>query len=225
MNPSKITLVVADDHTIVRRGLVSLLSLNPELEVLGEAADGRQAVDLASQLDPDVVLLDIGMPVLNGLEAARQIRKNSPQAKILVLSAFDNDEYVLQVIRSGANGYVLKNTTADELYEAIRSVNSGKQYFSSSVSHVLFEEYLRNNGTPKANGSIPPPFSPLTTREREILQLIAEGETHNKVAEQLNISVRTVDTHCNNIMKKLDIHDRSGLVTYAIKNGIVIIPR
>ncbi len=225
MNPSKITLVVADDHTIVRRGLVSLLSLNPELEVLGEAADGREAVDLTAQLDPDVVVLDIGMPVLNGLEAARQIRKRIPHAKILVLSAFDNDEYVLQVVRSGANGYILKNTTADELYEAIRSVHAGRQYFSPSVSHVLLEEYLRNEGPAKENDTSAPHLSPLTTREREILQLIAEGESHTKVAEQLHISVRTVDTHCNNIMKKLDIHDRSGLVTYAIKNGIVIIPR
>lgn len=225
MSSGKITLVVADDHTIVRRGLVSLLSLNPELEVVGEAADGRAAVDEAIKHDPDVVLLDIGMPVLNGLEATRQIRKKVPHARILILSAFDNDEYVIQVVRSGANGYMLKNTTADELYQAIKTVFSGRTYYSSSVSRVLFDEYLKTEGTSHGVTDTPLPVSPLTTREREILQLIAEGETHTQVAEQLHISVRTVDTHCNNIMKKLDIHDRSGLVTYAIKNGIVIIPR
>lgn len=225
MSSGKITLVVADDHTIVRRGLVSLLSLNPELEVVGEAADGRAAVDMAIQHDPDVVLLDIGMPVLNGLEATRQIRKKVPHARILILSAFDNDEYVIQVVRSGANGYMLKNTTADELYQAIKTVYNGRTYYSPSVSRVLFDEYLKSEGATSESTEAPLPLSPLTTREREILQLIAEGETHTQVAEQLHISVRTVDTHCNNIMKKLDIHDRSGLVTYAIKNGIVIIPR
>ncbi|HTX99626.1 MAG TPA: response regulator transcription factor [Bacteroidota bacterium] len=226
MISGKITLLVADDHTIVRRGLVSLLSLNPELSIVGEAGDGREAVDLAVKLDPDVVLLDIGMPVLNGFEAAKQIRRKVPHAKILALSAFDNDEYVLEVVHSGANGYILKNTTADELSEAIRSVHNGRSYFSSSVSRALFEEYLKNeNPTKNGDDTRLVPRSPLTTREREILQLIAEGETHTQVAEQLHISVRTVDTHCNNIMKKLDIHDRSGLVTYAIKNGIVIIPR
>ncbi len=225
MSSGKITLVVADDHTIVRRGLVSLLSLNPELEVVGEAADGRAAVDMAIQHEPDVVLLDIGMPVLNGLEATRQIRKKVPHARILILSAFDNDEYVIQVVRSGANGYMLKNTTADELYQAIKTVYNGRTYYSPSVSRVLFDEYLKSEGATSESTEAPLPLSPLTTREREILQLIAEGETHTQVAEQLHISVRTVDTHCNNIMKKLDIHDRSGLVTYAIKNGIVIIPR
>ena len=225
MNSRKITLVVADDHTIVRRGLVSLLSLNLSLDVIGEAADGRAAVELAENLDPDVVLMDIGMPVLNGFEATRQIRKKSPHIKILILSAFDNDEYIVEVVRSGANGYLLKNTTADELYDAIRTVHNGRQFFGASVSHVLLEEYLKNDSAVGENTASERPYSPLTTREREILQLIAEGVSHVNVAGQLNISVRTVDTHCNNIMKKLDIHDRSGLVTYAIKNGIVILPR
>ncbi|MGA9120006.1 MAG: response regulator transcription factor [Bacteroidota bacterium] len=225
MDSGKITLLVADDHTIVRRGLVSLLSLNPELEIVGEAADGRAAVELALKHEPDVVLMDISMPVLNGLEATRQIRKLISHVKILILSAFDNDEYVMQVMRSGANGYVLKNTTADELYTAIRTVHGGRSYFSSSVSRVVFEEYLKNGQNGEGNLAAKEPQSPLTTREREILQMIAEGETHAQVAERLHISVRTVDTHCNNIVKKLDIHDRSGLVTYAIKNGIVILPR
>lgn len=225
MKSDKIRLLVADDHTIVRRGLVHLLSLNPEVEIVGEAADGRAAVELAEREDPDVVLMDISMPVLNGLEATLQIRKRIPHARILILSAYDNDEYVLQVVRSGANGYILKNTTADELYTAIRTVHSGRSYFSPSVSRVILDESHGNGQDGDGHALSKAPQSPLTAREREILQLIAEGETHAQVAEQLHISVRTVDTHCNNIVKKLDIHDRSGLVTYAIKNGIVILPR
>ena len=216
----RITIIVADDHTLVRKGLVNLLSLAQDLEVVGEAADGRAAVDLALAKDPDVVLMDISMPVLNGLEATRQIKKQAPR-----LSAHDNEEYIVQVIRSGANGYLLKNSSADELYSAVRSVHGGHAYFSPSVSKFLLEEYLKTTppaaGAPEANGNV----NRLTSREREVLQLVAEGETHQHIAELLHISVRTVDTHCNNIMKKLDIHDRSGLVTYAIKNSIVILPR
>jgi two-component system response regulator NreC len=225
MKSDKIALVVADDHTIVRRGLVHLLSLDPEVEIIGEAEDGRAAVELAEKEEPDVVLMDISMPGLNGLEATRQIRKRAPHVKILILSAFDNDEYVVQVVRSGANGYVLKNTTADELYTAIRTVHSGRSYFSPSVSRAVLDVSPGTEQGGENSSSSLEPKSPLTPREREILQLIAEGETHAQVAEKLHISVRTVDTHCNNIVKKLDIHDRSGLVTYAIKNGIVILPR
>ncbi len=221
----KVTLLVADDHTLVRRGLVSLLSLHERMQVVGEAADGRAAVELTAQLEPDVVLMDISMPTLNGLEATRQIKKQAPNVKILILTAHDNEEYVLEVVHSGANGYLLKNSAAEDLYNAILSVYAGHAFFSPSVSKILVNGYLRSS-SPEGNTNAAPKHDPrLTAREREVLQLVAEGETHQQIADILHISVRTVDTHCNNIMKKLDIHDTAGLVTYAIKNGILILPR
>lgn len=216
---NKITVLIADDHTIVRRGIASLLSLNEDFEIVAEAENGRDAVELTLQHIPNVVLMDIGMPILNGLEATRQIRKQAPDVKVLILSGYDNDEYILQVIQSGANGYILKTTYLEDLYTAIKSVHSGQAFFSPSVSKVIVDGYL-NRSTDSYKTS-----RPLTSREREILQLIAEGHLHQQIAQRLNISVRTVDTHRNNIMKKLDIHDTAGLVNYAIKNGISIIPR
>ncbi len=216
----KITVLLADDHSIVRSGIASLLSLSEDIEVVAEAENGREAVDLTLQKEPDIVLMDIGMPILNGLEATRQIKKHLPKTRVLILSGYDNDEYILQVVQSGANGYILKNTVTKDLYAAIRSVKSGQAFFSPSVSKVIVEGYLnRDKGDSKM------PLHRLTSREREILQLVAEGNLHAKIATRLNISVRTVDTHRNNIMKKLDIHDTAGLVNYAIKNSIVIIPR
>jgi DNA-binding NarL/FixJ family response regulator len=226
MSAPRITVLVADDHTIVRRGLVSLLSLSDEIEVVAEAADGMAAVDLALKHDPDVVLMDINMPVLNGLEATRKIRKEAPHIRILVLSAHDNEEYVLQVVRSGANGYLLKNSSSEDLYAAIRSVHTGHAFFSPAVSRIIVDGYLKTSATATAETpSDQKTDSRLTAREREVLQLIAEGETHLRIAEILHISIRTVDTHSTNIMKKLDIHDTAGLVKYAIKNGILILPR
>lgn len=224
MKTHPIGVLVADDHTIVRRGLVSLLSLDEGIEVIGEATNGRIAVERATELDPDVVLMDISMPVLNGLEATRLIKKEMPHIKVLVLSAHDKDEYILQVVRSGANGYLLKNTSAEDLYAAIRAVHSGHAFFSPSVSKVLLDSYM-DGGKPEASGAPAQVTNRLTPRERETLQLIAEGKTHQEAADILHISVRTVDTHCVNIMKKLDIHDSAGLVRYAITNGIVILPQ
>ena len=220
---SPITVVVADDHTIVRRGLVSLLSLAEGIEVIGEAENGREALEISLRLRPDVVLMDISMPQLNGLDATEQLKRRAPQIKVLILSAHDNDEYVLKVVRCGANGYLLKDTTHEELFAAIRAVATGNAFFSSGVSKVIEEKDPReDSGKPEGehNGR----ESRLTPREREILQMVAEGRTHQQVASLLNISVRTVDTHCNNIMQKLDIHDAAGLATYAIKNKIVILP-
>ena len=221
----KITLLVADDHAIVRRGLITLLTLNERMQVVGEAENGRGAVELAARLEPDVVLMDISMPVLNGLEATRQIRKQLPDVRILILTAHDNEEYILDVVRSGANGYVLKNCSAEVLFDAIQSIHSGHAFFSPSVSKILVNDYLKAKASGSNVGGVPNSDPRLTAREREVLQLVAEGETHQRIAGILHISVRTVDTHCNNIMKKLDIHDTAGLVTYAIKNGILILPR
>jgi DNA-binding NarL/FixJ family response regulator len=223
MNQRKITILVADDHILVRRGLVSLLSLNQIVEVIGEATDGRMALEIALQKEPDIVLMDIGMPVMNGLEATEQIRKQIPQVKVLILSAYDNEEYINQVINSGAMGYLLKNASPDELNEAIKAVNAGHAWFSPPIS-----EYLRRRFLELHPGSLEGAADlnrRLTAREREIIQLLAEGKSHKDIADLLVISVRTVDTHTNNIMRKLDIHDTARLVTYAIKNGIVILPR
>ena len=218
----KITVLIADDHTIVRRGIASLLSLNDEFEIVAEAENGRDAVDLTLEKHPDVVLMDIGMPILNGLEATRQIKKESPSTKILILSGYENDEYILQVIQSGANGYILKTTYLEDLFTAIRSVSCGQAFFSPSVSRVIVDGYRNRSGD---NAGQQKQFRALTSREREILQLVAEGHLHQQIAERLGISIRTVDTHRNNIMKKLDIHDTAALVNYAIKNGIAMAPR
>ena len=217
----KITVVIADDHTILRRGLVSLLSLNQNIRVIGEAEDGRSAVELALRLEPDVVLMDISMPVLNGLEATDHLKRVAPGIKVLILSAHDNDEYVNQVVRSGANGYLLKSTSPEELYAAIRTVYAGHAFFSPSLSGRFGDHGSGASGGVKD----PPAGSALTTREREVLQLIAEGETHQHIADRLFISIRTVDTHTHNIMTKLNLHDTASLVTYAIKNNIIILPR
>ncbi len=216
MAEKPIRVLVADDHTIVRRGIVSLLSLADGIEVVAEAENGREAAEKALLMGPDVVLLDISMPLLNGLEATEQIKRNRREVKVLILSAHDNEEYVTQVVRSGANGYLLKNTSAEELFRAIRAVHAGGEYFSTSVAGVLSGVLTEG----RFRGGMR-----LTGREREILQLVAEGNHHQRIADLLNISVRTVDTHCNNIMRKLDLHDRASLATYAIKNGIVILPK
>jgi len=224
MDKKTIRLLIADDHTIVRQALTSLLSLDSTMDVVGEAADGRSAVELSGKLEPDVILMDINMPLLNGLEATRQIRKTSPAAKILILSAHDNEEYILHVMQAGANGYLLKNGSAEDLYAGIRAVHAGHTFFSRTIPQVLIDHYARqvsltDGPADRSSAGI------LTPREREILQLVAEGHTHQHIADILFISVRTVDTHCNNIMKKLNIHDGPGLVTYALKNGIITLPR
>lgn len=216
MTEKSIRVLVADDHTIVRRGIVSLLSLADGIEVVAEAENGREAAEKALLMGPDVVLLDISMPLLNGFEATEQIKRRRPEVKVLILSAHDNEEYVMQVVRSGANGYLLKSTSPEELFGAIRAVHAGGEYFSTPVAAVLSDVPAES----RFRGGMR-----LTAREREILQLVAEGNHHQRIADLLSISVRTVDTHCNNIMRKLDLHDRASLATYAIKNGIVILPK
>lgn len=222
--PAPITVLIADDHTIVRRGLVAVLSLADGITVIGEAENGREAVEQSVKLHPDVVLMDISMPILNGLEATEQLRRKDRRIKVLILSAHDNDEYVQQVVRSGADGYLLKNTSHEELCSAIRAVHSGRRFFAPSVERIAKAEAAREGDHQDGGRESAAGGARLTPREREVLQLIAEGKSHQAVAGLLNISLRTVDTHCNNIMQKLDIHDVAGLVTYAIKNGIIILP-
>jgi NarL family two-component system response regulator LiaR len=220
----RIAVLVADDHALLRLGVVSVLSLNQKIKVVGEAEDGRSAVEMALRLKPDVVLMDIGMPHLNGLEATDRLKRDAPGMKILILSGHDDDGYVNQVVRSGANGYVLKNTSPEELFAAIETVHSGKMFFSPSLSGRFGHQGANVPRGPR-KGMGPLKQVSLTSREREVLQLIAEGETHQQIANRLFISVRTVDTHANHIMNKLNLHDTAGLVTYAIKNRIVILTR
>jgi len=191
------------------------------MEVVSEAANGRVALDLVMTFEPDVVLMDIGMPELNGLEATRLIKKQAPATKVLVVSGHDNDDYVRQIVESGANGYVLKSTPPDELRKAIVAVSKGGEFFSPSVSGAAAD----GRKAAKRSRETERRTKTLTTREREILQLVAEGKKHSRIAEILHISVRTVDTHRNNILKKLGLHDAAGLVSYAIKNGITILPK
>jgi two-component system, NarL family, response regulator NreC len=224
----KIRIIVADDHVIVRKGIVSLISLNPDFEVVGEALNGKIAVELALLKEPDIVLMDISMPELSGLDATRIIKKKLPDVKVLVLSAYDNEEYVVQVLQSGANGYLLKNILPDDLYSAIKAVNDGLAFFSPTISKIMLESYLKKimpGASIAGDNDLSSYVGPLTAREREILQLIAEGKSHQQIAELLYISVRTVDTHRNNIIKKLNLHDTASLVTYAIKHGITVIPK
>ncbi len=211
-------ILVADDHEIVRRGLVSLLKSHAGWDVCGEAQDGRQAVDKAKELKPDVVILDIGMPNLNGLEAARQMQRDNPQAKVLILTITDVDEVVRAVLDAGARGFVLKSDAARDLVAAVEALQSNKTFFTSRVADMVLGGYLgRTRPTPDSDAVLPT----LTPREREIVQLLAEGKSSKEVASHLNLSVKTAETHRSNIMRKLNLHSVSGLVLYAVRNNMV----
>lgn len=216
MNPLRI--LVADDHEIVRRGLVSLLKSHAGWDVCGEAQDGRQAVDQAKELRPNIVILDIGMPNLNGLEAARQMLRDNPQSKVLILTITDADEVVRAVLDAGARGFVLKSDAARDLVAAVEALQSGKTFFTSRVADMVLGGYLGRN-RPAADGDLVLPA--LTSREREIVQLLAEGKSSKEVASHLNLSVKTAETHRSNIMRKLNLHSVSGLVLYAVRNNMV----
>jgi DNA-binding NarL/FixJ family response regulator len=211
-----ITVLLAEDHTVVREGLRKLLVAEPDLEVLGEAQTGRQAVVLARKLRPDVIVMDIAMPLLNGLEATRQIRKALPGAKVLILSAHGDDAYIEQAIAFGAAGYLIKQTSSHDLTRAIREVHMGKIFFSPAVSNRLHAQKLEANGK-----ALRKRVARLTSREMEVLQLIAEGLPNKQVADQLGISIKTVEKHRQSLMQKLQIHDAAGLTRYAIGAGII----
>ncbi len=212
MTPLRI--LVADDHEIVRHGVRVLLEARPGWQICAEAVDGRDAVAKASRLLPDVVILDIGMPLLNGLEAARQILKVSPQCEVLILTMHESEQVIREVLAAGARGYVLKSDAGRSLVNAVEAVSRHKTFFTSSVAEFVLQTFLdakRNTREP----------SPLTQREREVIQLVAEGKGNKEVANSLGISLRTAETHRTNIMRKLDCHSLSDLVRYAIRNSII----
>ncbi len=213
-------ILVADDHEVVRRGLCALLQAQPDWEVCGEAADGREALEKTQKLKPDVVILDIGMPSLNGLEATRQILKAMPHTKVLILTLHDSDQVVREVLNAGARGFLLKSDAARDLVAAVEALRRDKTYFTSKVAAMVLEGYLKN-ATPGAQTAPPQTRNRLTPREREIVQLLAEGKSTKEVAVALGLSVKTAETHRSNIMRKLELHSVSDLVLYAVRNNIV----
>lgn len=212
----KIRLLLADDHAILRDGIRALLAEQPDMSVVGEAGDGRQAVTLAHDLSPDVVLMDIGMPLLNGLEATRQIKRDRPGIHVLILTMHENEEYIREVLAAGASGYVLKQAAASELVAAIRAVHRGEAVLSPAVTRVVIQDYLRSEAAQPVIAS-----NELTAREREVLQLIAEGHTSKEISDILCLSVKTVQAHRTSLMQKLDLHDRGDLIKYAIQKKII----
>jgi DNA-binding NarL/FixJ family response regulator len=213
-----VRILVADDHEVVRRGLCTLLQSQPEWEVCGEAGDGREAVAKAQSLRPEIVIVDIGMPTLNGLEATRQILKTNSRIKVLVLTLHDADQVVREVLNAGARGFLLKSDAVRDLVAAVEALRQDKTYFTSKVASIVLEGYLRNDA-----GAVPTPPTPnrLTPREREVVQLLAEGKSTKEVAVALDLSVKTAETHRSNIMRKLGLHSVSDLVLYAVRNNIV----
>ncbi|EEF57190.1 response regulator [Pedosphaera parvula] len=212
---STIRILLADDHTLLRAGIRSLLEKMPGVEVVGEAADGREALSLVKALQPGVVLMDIAMSGLNGLEATARIVKEFPSSRVIILSMHANEEYVLQTLRAGAAGYLLKDAATAELELAIQAVSRGDTYLSPAISKRVIEDYLgRINGQKS-------PMEQLTPRQREILQLIAEGKSTKEMAFLLNLSVKTVETHRTQLMDRLGIHDVPGLVRYAMRMGLI----
>jgi DNA-binding NarL/FixJ family response regulator len=213
----KVTVLVADDHTLVREGLRALLRAEPDIEIVGEAETGREAVQLADSLRPDVVLMDIAMPLLSGLEATRQITRRVPSARVLILSSYSDDEYVHQLAQAGGAGYLLKQTSYADVVRAIREAKKGNAFFSPAISRRLSDHYRETI----ARGGPFRKSKELTCRESEVLQLIAEGEGNKRIAAGLGISIKTVERHRQRLMDKLDIHDVAGLTRYAISKGLV----
>lgn len=214
----KIRVLLADDHTLIRSGIATLLQSNKDFLVVGEAEDGEEAVRKTGELKPTVVVLDLSMPKLNGMEATKQIKKKYPEVNVLILTMHENEEYVYQILKSGAAGYVLKSAGKDELIAAIRAAAKGDKFFSPRISQLMAEGYVRR--VEQAATEMGPGDVPLTRREREVLALVVDGMTNQQIADQLFISPRTVDTHRTNIMQKLNIHDLANLVRYAIEHGL-----
>lgn len=217
MDTKKKKIVIAEDHTILREGLKALLSSITELEVVGEAEDGREAMKLASELEPDLMLMDLSMPRMNGIEAIKEIKKHHPEIKILVLTVYKTEEYVLASLQAGADGYILKEADYSEFLLAIRNVLMGKHYLSPEISGKVIEGYLKG----QQDHATLTVWDTLTSREREILKLVGEGYKNREIADDLCISLKTVEKHRENLMKKLDLHTASALTSYAIEKGLV----
>lgn len=215
MNPIRILL--ADDHTVMRNGLRLLLERQRNLTVVGEASDGRETVRLAEQLSPDVVVMDIAMPNLNGIEAARQIMAAHPDLAIVILSMHSDESYVIRALKAGARAYLLKDSAEGDLIAAIHAITDGKSFFSPAISRILVEDYMRQLEQKHVEDT----YELLTAREREILQLLAEGKANKEVAAMLNLSIYTVETHRTHILQKLNLHNVPELILYAVRKGII----
>lgn len=213
MTIAKVLLV--DDHVVVRQGLKALLTDEPDLEVVGEASNGREALDSLERLEPDVLLMDISMPGLNGIEATRQIKQRYPHLKVVILSMHANEEYVFQVLQAGAAGYVLKQSDSLEVLTAIRAALAGGSFLSPPISRTVIDDYVRRAEARGRSNDL----ELLTTREREVLQLLAEGLTNRQIAAELNISIKTVETHRSNMMNKLEVGSKAELIKYALRKG------
>ncbi|MDO8578247.1 MAG: response regulator transcription factor [Dehalococcoidales bacterium] len=210
----KIKILVVDDHALMRDGIRAILKLSGDMEVIGEAADGREALERVQELQPDVVVMDIAMPNMDGMEATRRLKKKYPKIKVLALTQYENREYVFSAIKAGADGYLPKKAAGSELGTAIRALNRGESFLYPSAAAALIKDYLRQ--------ATEEPYDQLTSREREILKLIAEGRTSQEIADLLSISLKTALGHRTKIMQKLDIHNRTELIKYAMHKGLVV---
>ena len=213
----KLRILLADDHLVMRTGLRALLERQPNLEVVGESENGRETAELATSLRPDVVVMDVGMPVLNGIEATKVIVGQHPTTAVVILSMHADESYVMRALKAGARGYLLKDSAAADLISAIQAVSQNKSFFSPKVSRILAEDYVR---VLKQKGAVDS-YDLLTSREREILQLLAEGKANKEVATALNISPYTVETHRSHILQKLNLHNPAELILYAVRKGII----
>jgi two-component system response regulator NreC len=208
----RIRILLADDHAVVRQGFKMILAAQSDMEIVGEAGNGREAVELAETLRPDVIVMDVAMPELNGIEATRRLGASTPHARVLALSMHKDSVYVREILRAGARGYLLKDSVAADLVSAIRAVASGEGYLSPAVSDAVLNDYRRH---------VTNPIDLLSSREREVLQMLAEGKTNKEIATVLNLSVYTVDAHRGHIMEKLNLHSINELVRFAVRNGLV----
>jgi DNA-binding NarL/FixJ family response regulator len=212
----KYSVLIVEDHTLLRQGLIAMISSDPSLEVVGEADNGRDAIRQATTLKPDVVLMDINMPVMNGSEALAEIKNRDPNIKVIMLTAHNAEEYIRDSIKAGANGYVLKQATRDELILGIHKVINGKTYLTPDVADKLFNKYLSGSANNETSA-----WEQISKREREVLKLVAEGNTNKLIANHMCVSIKTVEKHRSNLMKKLDLHNSAALTAFAIEKGII----